>query len=107
MGVWTSVIDLLDVVPIVSGGAGRLAEVRDGSTPPGGNLRSAPPLQRSAALARERLRQAERAFGTDDVRVVPALTLLAGVHLNQAENAPVPALLERARALLDATRHDC
>lgn len=63
--------------------------------------------ERSAALARERLEQAERAFGTDDVRVVPALTLLAGVHLNQAENAPVPALLERAQALLDAANeHD-
>ena len=44
--------------------------------------------ERSAALARERLEQAERAFGTDDVRVVPAL-------------------LERAQALLDAANeHD-
>lgn len=58
--------------------------------------------ERSVTLARERVEQAGRAFGADDPRVAPALALLAGVHLNHAENEPVAALLDRAQALLDA-----
>lgn len=58
--------------------------------------------ERSLALARERVAQAERAFGVNDARVAPALVLLAGVLINHGDHAPVAALLDRAQALLDA-----
>lgn len=55
------------------------------------------------ALAQERVEQAELAFGKNDPRVAPALVLLAGVRINYGEMKPVPALLDRAQALLDAS----
>lgn len=57
---------------------------------------------RSIALAQERLAQANAAFGADDVRVAPALLLLAGVHLNHDHRGEVAGLLDRAETLLDA-----
>ena len=56
----------------------------------------------SIALAEERVVQAESAFGFNDVRVAPALLMLAGVHLNRQRLEPAEALLDRAEALLDA-----
>ena len=58
--------------------------------------------ERSGELARERLEQAERAFGTDDARIVPALLKRAGVQLNHREEVEaIPAMLDRAQSLLD------
>ena len=57
---------------------------------------------RAQALAVERVRQAERAFGKKDARVVPALLMQAGVALNHGQSDQVPPLLDRARAILDA-----
>jgi serine/threonine-protein kinase len=57
---------------------------------------------RAQALAAERVRQAASAFGPDDPRVVPALLMQAGVALNHSHTDQAPALLDRARAILDA-----
>ncbi len=57
---------------------------------------------RSIALAEERVVQAESAFGAQDVRVAPALLMLAGVKLNHHQVDAVAPLLKRAETLLDA-----
>lgn len=66
--------------------------------------------ERSMALAEERLAQAVAAFGADDVRVAPALVLLAGVYLNHKNDRRMEeaaTLLHRAETLLDAAgEHD-
>lgn len=56
---------------------------------------------RSQALARERLAAVQAAFGSDDARVAPALTMLAGVLTNHGEFAAAKSLLARSQALLD------
>lgn len=58
--------------------------------------------ERSVALARERVAQAEQAFGANDPRLAPALVMLAGVSLNHDDLEAIPPLLDRAQALLDA-----
>lgn len=61
--------------------------------------------ERSLALAHERVESAQLAWGAHDVRVAPALTMLAGVLINHGQLGPVPDLLDRAERLLDAV-HD-
>ena len=58
--------------------------------------------ERSLTLARERVESAEAAWGTNDPRVAPALTLLVGVLINHGKLEEVPPLLQRAEVLLDA-----
>ncbi len=58
--------------------------------------------ERSLTLARERVEQAEAAFGAGDPRVAPALALLAGVYVNHDRHGDAIAPLQRAQALLDA-----
>ena len=58
--------------------------------------------ERATRLARERLTQAESAFGAEDARVAPALVQLAFVHINHQQLNTVDDLLARAGRLLDA-----
>lgn len=58
--------------------------------------------ERAFRLARERLQQAEAAFGSEDVRVAAALIQLAMVHLNHQQPDAVEGLLDRAGWLLQA-----
>ena len=58
--------------------------------------------ERSLTLARERVESAEAAWGANDPRVAPALTLLVGVLINHGTLEEVATLLRRAEVLLDA-----
>ena len=62
--------------------------------------------ERSMALARARLTAAEGAYGADDVRVAPAVTMLAGVSLNHGDLDGAKAYLARDQVLLDKARDD-
>ncbi|MEO7324758.1 MAG: serine/threonine-protein kinase [Dokdonella sp.] len=59
---------------------------------------------RSLELARERVRAAEEAYGTHDVRVASSLTMLAGVFINRDMDAQAAPLLARSEALLDSAK---
>jgi hypothetical protein len=52
-------------------------------------------------LAQHRLAAAQKAFGDDDARTVPAYVMLAGVDIAFGEMAEVPKLLSHAQAILD------
>ena len=63
--------------------------------------------KQSFALAQARVAAAEAAYGPDDARVAPALTMLAGVSMNHEKLDAAKPLLARAEALLDrAGDHD-
>jgi len=61
--------------------------------------------ERSLVLAHARLAAAEEAWGPQDVRVAPALTMLAGVSINHERLDEAKAFLARSEILLDRA-HD-
>jgi serine/threonine-protein kinase len=63
---------------------------------------SAGEQDRSLAMAKERVSAAESSFGSNDIHVASAVTLLAGVQMNRGDMKAAAPLLDRSERILNS-----